>query len=87
MVLAYLLDKTIYFYSLLILARIILSWFRVNHYNHWYRLLCRLTDPFLDLFRPLVPSLGGIDFSPIIAFLVLNILRRVVFALLAGGLY
>lgn len=84
MALAYLLDKAFAFYSILILARIILSWVRVNHYNPWFVLLCRVTDPFLDPFRRLIPPISGIDFSPIIAFFALSLLRRVVLAMLVG---
>ena len=84
MTLAYLVDRAFALYTVLILIRIILSWIRVNRYNPWYVLLCRVTDPFLDPFRRLIPPFSGIDFSPIIAFLVLSILRRVVFSILAG---
>jgi len=84
MALAYLVDKAFALYSILILARIILSWIRVNYYNPWYVLLCRVTDPFLDPFRRLIPPISGIDFSPIIAFFALALLRRVVLAMLVG---
>ncbi|MER3588393.1 MAG: hypothetical protein C4322_09720, partial [Mastigocladus sp. ERB_26_1] len=33
-----------------------------------------ITDPYLNIFRNIIPPLGGIDFSPILAFLVLNII-------------
>lgn len=84
MALAYLVDKAFALYSILILGRIILSWVRVNYHNPWYGLLCRVTDPFLDPFRRLIPPISGIDFSPIIAFFALTLLRRVVFAMLVG---
>jgi YggT family protein len=71
-------------YGYLLLVRVALSWFRVNYYNPWVRLLLRLTDPFLEPFRAIVPSMGGIDFSPIVAFLVLNLLRSVLVRLLMG---
>lgn len=35
--------------------------------------LATLCDPYLNAFRGLVPNLGGIDFSPILAFTVLNV--------------
>jgi YggT family protein len=65
-------------YGYLLLARIILSWLRVDYNNPWIRLLVRVTEPFLAPFRTLIPPLGGIDFSPIVAFVVLNMLRRVI---------
>jgi YggT family protein len=84
MSIAYLVDKAFALYTALILIRIILSWIRVNRYNPWYVLLCRVTDPFLDPFRRLIPPFSGIDFSPVVAFLVLSILRRVVLSILTG---
>lgn len=72
------------FYGYLLLARIVLSWIRVNYYNPWVRLLVRITDPFLEPFRAIIPPLGGIDFSPIIAFFVLNLLRSLIVRLLMG---
>jgi YggT family protein len=71
-------------YGYLILARIVVSWIGVDYGQPWVQLLVRLTDPFLDPFRALIPPLGGIDFSPIIAFLVLNMLRSVAVRLLLG---
>ena len=35
--------------------------------------LSQLTDPYLNLFRSLLPPLGAIDFSPILAFLALQL--------------
>jgi len=66
-------------YGYLLLARIILSWLRVDYNTPWVRLLVRVTEPILAPFRALIPPLGGIDFSPIVAFFVLNMLRRVIF--------
>jgi YggT family protein len=71
-------------YGWMLLARIIITWVRVNSYSPWVQLLVRLTDPFLNPFRALIPPLGGIDFSPIIAFFVLNMLRSVAVRLMLG---
>lgn len=39
--------------------------------------VCRpqLTDPFLSVFRGIIPPLGGIDLSPMLGFFLLNFLR------------
>ena len=37
----------------------------------------QLTDPFLGLFRGIIPALGGIDLSPMLGFFLLNFLRGV----------
>ena len=82
--LASLVDRLFLLYELLILARIIMSWIRVNYYNPWVKLIGRLTDPYLNIFRSFVLPLGAVDFSPILALFVLMMLRRVVLTLLAG---
>lgn len=63
-------------YSFLILIRVLLTWFpNVDWYNQPFRLLSELTDPYLNLFRSLIPPLGGMDFSPIVALLVLQLVQ------------
>lgn len=61
-------------YSVLILIRILLSWFpNLNWYNPPLSTLSQITDPYLNLFRSIIPPLGGIDFSPMLAMFVLFI--------------
>jgi len=53
--------------------RVLLSWFpNINWYDPPFSILSQLTDPYLNLFRSIIPPLGGIDFSPLIAFFVLQ---------------
>ncbi|MEC4819342.1 MAG: YggT family protein [Scytonema sp. PMC 1069.18] len=62
-------------YSLLLVIRVLLSWFpNVNWFNQPFAALSQITDPYLNMFRSIIPPLGGIDFSPILAFLLLNVL-------------
>jgi YggT family protein len=63
----------IYIYGLL--AAIILSWVAPHNPHPAISLLWQLMEPVLAPFRRLLPSLGGLDFSPILVFLVLNVLR------------
>jgi YggT family protein len=52
-----------------------LTWFpSINWYNQPFAALSQITDPYLNLFRSIIPPLGGIDLSPILAFLLLNLL-------------
>lgn len=61
-------------YSTLLIIRVLLTWFpTINWYNQPFAALAQITDPYLNLFRSIIPPLGGIDFSPILAFLLLNI--------------
>ncbi|ARV61015.1 hypothetical protein BZZ01_22460 [Nostocales cyanobacterium HT-58-2] len=62
-------------YSTLLIIRVLLTWFpNINWYNQPFAALSQITDPYLNLFRSIIPPLGGIDFSPILAFLLLNLL-------------
>ncbi|TVP68049.1 MAG: YggT family protein [Nodularia sp. (in: Bacteria)] len=63
------------FYSLLLIFRVLLTWFpTINWYNQPFAALSQITDPYLNLFRSIIPPLGGMDFSPILAILALNLL-------------
>ena len=64
-------------YFVLLIIRILLSWFpNVDWLSQPFATLSQLTDPYLNLFRSLIPPLGGIDFSPILAFLLLRIVAQ-----------
>ena len=75
----------VYIYTLLILAYIITSWVRLP-YSPWLnriqRFLYDVCEPYLRLFRKILPTFGPLDLSPIVALVVLVILGRVVNALL-----
>ena len=60
----------------LLVIRIILSWVNPDPYNEIVRIIYRITEPILAPFRRLPLQVGGMDFSPIIAFLVLSVLRN-----------
>jgi len=63
--------KILYF---LLVIRILLSWFRPDPFNEIVSTIYRVTDPLLIPFRRLPLQYGGIDFSPILAFLIINFL-------------
>lgn len=61
-------------YLVLIILRVLLSWFpNVNWFNPPFSTLSQLTDPYLNIFRSFIPPLGGIDFSPMLAIILLQI--------------
>lgn len=70
--------KLIGLYSMLIWVRIILSWIRSPQLqsNEVYIFLCRITDPFLNIFKP-KNFVGRIDFSPLFALMILNTVKTV----------
>jgi YggT family protein len=60
-------------------VRVSLAWFpSINWYSQPFYSLSRLTDPYLSLFRGIVPPLIGIDISPILAFVLLQSLIQMV---------
>jgi YggT family protein len=79
-------------YFILIFIRILLSWIPRMPYYPWLRAIVdfvnQVTDPYLNIFRRIIPPLGGggfaIDLSPILAIIVLSIVWRVVVALIGG---
>jgi YggT family protein len=65
-------------YQGLILLRAILSWFTSpNSGNQLTDLLTRLTDPVLEPLRKALPATGGIDVSPLIALIGLELIKRI----------
>ena len=72
-------------YVLLMIFRVLLSWFpNINWYDPPFSILSQLTDPYLNLFRSIIPPLGGIDFSPMIAFFVLQFGSQILITLLTN---
>lgn len=71
--------------QLAIIIRILLTWFpNVNWYNQPFKFLREVTDPMLEPFRKLIPPFSGIDFSPIVLFLVLNMVEGIVLRLISA---
>ena len=67
----------------LILARVIISWLPIPRDNQLIRLLYQLTEPILAPIRGMIErsALGKnmmFDFSPIIAFLIINVIRNLI---------
>ena len=63
------------FYTMIVFAAVILSWLRLPPTNPVVQILGRLTEPFLKPIRKAIPPSGGLDFSPIILLLGVQLLR------------
>ncbi|MCM1004259.1 MAG: YggT family protein [Candidatus Gastranaerophilales bacterium] len=70
-------DLLFYFYYLLLIIRIFLTWIRtIDWYAQPYAWLRSITDPFLNIFRNIIPPIGGVlDISPILAIIILQLLQ------------
>lgn len=67
------------FYEMLIIAYCILTWIPMNPNGLLADIgavLDSIVGPFLNFFRRMMPPIGGIDFSPVIAVLALTVIQR-----------
>lgn len=80
-------------YSILILLNILIGWMpRIPFYSRWFRALLdfitETTDPYLNVFRRIVPSVGGggfaLNLSPVVALIVLFVVEALVVGLIRG---
>lgn len=64
-------------YTFVLLARILLSWVpNIDPYHPAVQLLFQITDPVLEPARRIIPPIGMIDISPIVVFIALGFLQR-----------
>lgn len=61
-------------FNYILISRVILSWFNTKP-NNLLRFIFDITDPVLRFSRKILPPIGFIDFSPLIAFLIIDLLR------------
>jgi YggT family protein len=65
-----------------LLVRVIASWFGMFRYSRWIRPAYILTDWFVEPIRRIVPPVGALDLSPLVALLVLSLARQLLLSLL-----
>ena len=64
-------------YTLFLLVRVIGSWFPNFARHKIMRFVAFYTDPYLNLFRRIIPPIGGVlDLSPLIGFFVLQLIQK-----------
>ncbi|MDF0725262.1 YggT family protein [Cytobacillus sp. S13-E01] len=66
------LEGLIQLYSYALIAYILMSWFPNARESRIGQFLTKICEPYLEPFRKIIPSLGMIDISPIVAIFVLN---------------
>lgn len=79
-------NQLFYFYYILLIIRIFLTWIPSIDWNQqpfaWMR---SVTDPFLNIFRGIIPAIGGVlDISPVIAIILLQIVQGLLVGFLSG---
>lgn len=65
-------------YMVMLFVRILGSWLPEFQNSRWMQFISFYTDPYLNLFRRIIPPLGMMDLSPIVAFLCLSFLEQLI---------
>ena len=79
-VLLMVLAKAVSVYLFVLFVRVLLSWFPNMSSNPLIGGVASITDPYLNIFRGVIPPIGGIDLSAILAFITLNLLESLLMA-------
>jgi len=69
-------------YSIAIIVRALLPWFRVDYYHPVMRFLIQITEPLLAPLRRRMRPMGGLDFTPMVALFLLWIAELIITQLL-----
>ena len=75
-------DLAFQIYTLMLFARILGSWFPEFEQSRIMQFIRYYTDPYLDIFRKIIPPLGMFDLSPIVAFLFLSLIQNLLMSFL-----
>ena len=71
------LTQTLEIYSLILIIRVLLSWFpNLDWSNPILGTVGSITDPYLNMFRGIIPPIGGLDLSAILAFITLSLMHQ-----------
>jgi YggT family protein len=65
-----------------IIVRVISSWLPISPYSKWVSWSYRLSEPMLAPLRRIVPTLGALDITPILAYILLNLIEWALFNLM-----
>jgi YggT family protein len=65
-------------YSLVVLTAVVMSWVRVDPRNQFAALVAGATEPVLEPIRRVMPPTGGLDLSPVVLLLALQLLKGLV---------
>jgi YggT family protein len=85
LVLGFILYGLLSIYILLIVIRIVFSWGTISYTNRLMRFLVDVTEPLLGPLRRMIPPLGWMDISPLVAILILWLFQAAVQGTLLRG--
>jgi YggT family protein len=70
-------ELIIQLYSFIVLARVLMSWINIDPYSPLARAIYNLTEPVLAPVRNILPPAAGLDFSPIVVILLLQVVGQI----------
>ena len=71
-------------YYIMIVLRVFMTWIpNIDWEREPSRTLKTVVDPYLFIFRRFIPAVGGIDFSPIVALILLPFIQTIIVSVLA----
>lgn len=80
LIIAHLLKMMIWIYIIIIILQAVISWINPGAYNPVTVLMYQLTDPLLRRLRRYIPPAGGLDWSPLVVLIGLNLLLMILIA-------
>ena len=70
------LGQTLSIYSFILIIRILLTWFPgIDWSNGILSALTSITDPYLNIFRGIIPPIGGFDISSLLALILFQVIQ------------
>ena len=73
-----LIELILVMFTLLILARVLMSWVQVDPYHPVAQFIYQATEPFLKPVREVLPPAAGFDFSPIVVLIIANVVGNII---------
>lgn len=70
--------------SLAILVRVLLSWLPIDRNGRFAEIILQITEPIVGPIRSVLPTFGGLDFSPMVALLLVEMVHSVLRQILMG---
>ena len=73
------LGQTLSIYRILLQIRILLTWFpMINWLNPILAILTSITDPWLNIFRGIIPPIDNLDISPLLGIILLDLTQNLI---------
>jgi len=73
------------FLRIALLVRVVSSWLPISPYSKWIRWSYAISEPILKPLRQIIPAIGAIDITPIIAYFIIGFLQSAVLRMLQNG--